>query len=66
MKVISWDKSATSIVIFAYWASVDGRAACWDVGKVQRVLRPNRRDRFTHDAKLDGSNFPRGVTLSAA
>eukprot|EP00965_Chrysotila_dentata_P193793 6175967-Pleurochrysis_carterae.AAC.1 len=59
MKIVDWDKSTSSIATFAYWASVDQQAACWHTGKVQRVLRPGRRDRFTHDAKLDGSNLVR-------
>eukprot|EP00965_Chrysotila_dentata_P036851 1226579-Pleurochrysis_carterae.AAC.1 len=49
-----------------YWASVDGDEADWHIGVVLRVLRPNRRDGFTHDARLDGSDGIRGFKLDAA
>eukprot|EP00965_Chrysotila_dentata_P060451 2003775-Pleurochrysis_carterae.AAC.1 len=50
-----------------YWASVDGDyEADWHIGVVFKVLRPNRRDGFTNDARLNGSDGIRGVKLDTA
>ena len=54
---------------FMLWAAVDGAVkASWHTGIVSKVLPRSggkeRRDGFTHDAKLDGSTSVRGVTLS--
>eukprot|EP00965_Chrysotila_dentata_P233437 6199576-Pleurochrysis_carterae.AAC.4 len=50
--VVPWDQSR-----------VDGAASAWHVGKVTKALPTNRRrDQFTHDRRLDGSNAARAVS----
>eukprot|EP00965_Chrysotila_dentata_P230359 6197729-Pleurochrysis_carterae.AAC.1 len=66
MRIVTWDQALDSFTEFILWTSVDHSPAGWHVGKVVRVLRQNRRDGFTYDAKLDGGAQLRGVVLSAA
>eukprot|EP00965_Chrysotila_dentata_P231711 6198525-Pleurochrysis_carterae.AAC.1 len=68
MVAISWDAGSarTGFDHFMYWTSVDGAAAELHSGVVTRVLGTNRRDGFTHDARLDRSaGGVQGVTLDA-
>eukprot|EP00965_Chrysotila_dentata_P240383 6203679-Pleurochrysis_carterae.AAC.2 len=67
MKAADWDgHSRTSFDHYMYWASVNGAAAEWHTGVVARILRQNRRDHFTHDARLDRAEGVWGVMLDVA
>ena len=50
-----------------YPLSASASRASWHRGiTVKKLSTKRKRDTFTHDAKLDGSDDVRGVTLSAA
>jgi hypothetical protein len=49
---------------FMVWTAIEGLRPSWHAGLTIKKLGVRRRDGFTHDAKLDGTNDIRGVTLS--
>ena len=64
-KQVDWQPGQT-FQDFMLWTSVGASRASWHQGVVAKVLGANRRDGFTHDAKLDGTSDIRGVPLTAA
>ena len=65
-KVIGWSEGQ-DVTHFMLWTAVGASRASWHLGiTVKKLGTKRKRDSFTHDAKLDGSDGVRGVTLSAA
>ena len=57
----------STVAFFMLWARVGGAVARWHFGQITKVFPAgytHRRSPFTHDAKLKGDTYGRGVNLT--